>query len=335
MKRMSWILNCCAALGVLCASAVNVSAADAAAASAPLAEPQEAYAAYDIDWVDAQRQRKVPVRLYLPRQASAEHPVPMVLFSHGIGGSRRGYSYLGSYWASHGVASLHVEHVGSARDTVWSGNPFNVAARLREAAKESEAIARVHDLHFALDHVLAADGPFAARIDAGRIVAAGHSYGANTTLLAAGARIERSGQRLDFRDPRIKAAIVMSAPPFYGETDVARILGGVVVPSLHITATEDVIRVPGYYSAASDRIAVFEAIGGPRKLLAVFEGGSHSIFTDRSGTGGAALNAQVKRATSELSLAFLKSVFDGDELPPQRWPGQFGDIVSRFVSGGS
>jgi len=30
------------------------------------------------------------------------------------------------------------------------------------------------------------------------------------------------------------------------------------VPTLHVTATEDVIRVSGTYSGASDRIAVFE-----------------------------------------------------------------------------
>ena len=56
----------------------------------------------------------------------------------------------------------------------------------------------------------------------------------------------------------------------------ARILGAIAVPSLHITATDDIIRVPGYCSPASDRLAVFEATGGPAKTLAVFEGGSHT-----------------------------------------------------------
>jgi hypothetical protein len=34
------------------------------------------------------------------------------------------------------------------------------------------------------------------------------------------------------------------------------------VPTLHVTATEDIIRIPGYYSGAEDRIAVFEAMPG-------------------------------------------------------------------------
>ena len=48
------------------------------------------------------------------------------------------------------------------------------------------------------------------------------------------------------------------------------------------------IRIPGYYSGAEDRVAVFEATGSTRKALAVFDGGSHSMFTDRAGTGGVA-----------------------------------------------
>ena len=149
-----------------------------------------------------------------------------------------------------------------------------------------------------------------------------------------GARVERNGQIIDLCDPRIKAAILISSPPFYGESAPDRILAGVTVPTLHITATEDVIRVPGYYSGAEDRVAVFDAVGGPRKTLAVFAGGSHSMFTDRAGTGGAELNVLVKAATKELALAFMRNVFGASDEPLRRWPKQHSDIVSRYVLGG-
>ena len=300
----------------------------APAASAPAELTGVPFGTMDFDWRDESRSRSVPVRLYLPDAAAAGKPVPLVVFSHGIGGSRMGYSYLGRYWASQGYASLHLQHVGSDRN-LWAGNPFGLVGRLRDAAQDKEAIARVLDLHFALDQLLA--GPLASRVDADRIVAAGHSYGANTTLLAAGAQVERAGQRLDFRDPRIKAAIILSAPPFYGETDPAKILAGITVPTLHVTCTEDIIRIPGYYSGATDRVAVFDATGGPRKALAVFSGGSHSMFTDRSGTGGMALNPKVKEATRALSLAFLKDVFDGEDAALRQWPAQFAGIVARYT----
>jgi predicted dienelactone hydrolase len=299
-----------------------------AAASAPLEPAGAPFTTLDFDWRDASRERVVPVRLYLPDGADAARPVPLVVFSHGIGGSRAGYSYLGRYWASQGYASLHLQHVGSDRN-LWTGNPFALATRLRDAAQDKEAIARVQDLRFALDQLLA--GPLAARLDENRIVAAGHSYGANTTLLAAGAQVERQGRRLDFRDPRIKAAIILSAPPFYGETDPAKILANVTVPTLHVTATDDIIRIPGYYSGADDRVAVFDATGSARKALAVFAGGSHSMFTDRSGTGGMALNPKVKEATRALSLAFLKDVFDGEDGALRQWPAQFAGIVARYT----
>ena len=287
-----------------------------------------AYDTLDFEWTDPARQRPVPVRLYLPQSADAQRPVPLVVFSHGIGGSRQGYRYLGSHWASQGYASLHLQHVGSDRQ-LWFGNVFGLLGRLQGAAQDNEAIDRVKELSFALDQVSA--GALAARLDLTRIVAAGHSYGANTTLLAAGARVERQGRTLDFHDPRIKAAIIISAPPFYGDKAPARILASVTIPTLHITATDDVIRIPGYYSGAEDRLAVFDATGSARKVLAMFEGGSHSMFTDRAGTGGATLNPQVKSATQELSLAFLRLVFDGDAQGLQRWPERFRGILARFA----
>jgi dienelactone hydrolase len=329
--RRAWLRHAALLLALGPALAVAATGEPMPAAPAVEAGAEAAYRTHDFDWFDAARGRAVPVRLYLPAGADAARPAPLVVFSHGIGGSRQGYSWLGAFWASRGYASLHLQHVGSDR-SVWLGNPLDMLLRLQSAAREDEAIARVRDLSFALDRLLA--GELAPRIDGRRIVAAGHSYGANTTLLAAGAQVRRDGQPVDLRDPRVRAAIVLSAPPFYGEGDPAPILAGVRVPSLHVTATEDVIRIPGYYSGAEDRVAVFDATGSARKALAVFGGGSHSIFTDRTGPGGPVLNAQVKQATRELSLAFLASVFDGDDAALRRWPAQFADIVARWVPAG-
>jgi predicted dienelactone hydrolase len=283
----------------------------------------------EADWIDPARNRPVPVRLYLP--AAEGRALPLVLFSHGLGGSRRGYSYLGSHFARSGVASLHVQHVGSDRG-IWGGSPWELTARLQGAAQDAEAIARVADLRFALDRLLApeAGGTMRVAIDHSRIAAAGHSYGANTALLASGARVERNGRAVDLRDPRISAAILLSAPPFYGESALAGILRPVTLPTLHVTATGDDIRVPGFYSTYEDRVAVYEASGSRRKALAVFEGGSHSIFTDRPGTGGIDLNPRVKRATQDLSTAFLASVFDGHDDALRAWPQRHGEIVARF-----
>jgi dienelactone hydrolase len=280
----------------------------------------------DLQWQDGSRKRAVLARLYLPKESSS---APLVVFSHGIGGSREGYTYIGKYLAANGIAALHVQHAGSDR-SLWFGNPIQMVGRLQQAAKESEAIARTQDIRFALDQVLA-DAELKQKIDPQRIAAAGHSYGANTTMLLSGARVQRDGKALDLADSRIKAAVIISAPPFYGEGDPKAIVGSIRVPSLHITATGDEIKIPGYYSSAQDRVAVYEASSfGVSKMLAVFTGGSHSMFTDRLGTGGEALNPQVKKATRELMLAFLRKEFAGDALALAAWPQLNQALVSRF-----
>jgi predicted dienelactone hydrolase len=256
-------------------------------------------------------------------------PTPLIIFSHGIGGSRLGYSYLGSYWASHGLASLHVQHVGSDR-SIWFGNPFNLVSRLQEAAQEKEALARVFDLRYALTKIFS--DPLGQTINPNQIIAAGHSYGANTTLLASGARVNRDNIPVELSDSRITAAIVISAPRFYGQKSVDSILQPVRLPTLHITATEDNIQIPGYFSGYADRLAIFEAIGSERKALAVFEGGSHSMFTDRTRSGGAVLNHQVKEATQELSLDFIAQVLNNQESGIPLWAMRHEAILSKVIS---
>lgn len=296
-------------------------------ARAQYAEPP--YLVTDFDWVDHARSRPVPARLYWPKVATPEMSVPLVVFSHGIGGSRQGYSYLGKHWSTQGIASLHVQHVGSDA-ALWRGNPFGVVGRLQAAAQEKEAIARAADVRFALDRMLSDEtGSRGAAVNRQRLVAAGHSYGANTTLLTVGAQFVRDGQIIDCLDSRFSAAVVISSPPFYGEPDVAAVLSKVSIPTIHVTSTDDVIEIPGYRSGVEDRLAIFDAIANPHKLLAVFHGGSHSMFTDRPFTGGLSLNAKVKVATADLALAFFDLIFEGDGAALMQWQTIWQPILAR------
>ena len=328
-----WLVVVAAALGLTAARAHGPQQPTAPLVS-PAPEALEVDASRFIeknfDWFDSQRQRRVPAKLYLPATEATVGSVPLVVFSHGIGGSRDGYSYLGRYFAAHGFASLHVQHVGSDRQ-LWSGNPFALTARLGAAAQDSEALHRVQDLRYSLDKVLAAQE--GALFDTRRIAAAGHSYGANTAMLIAGAQVEQPGGKLSLRDPRISAAILISAPPFYGMGDPDEILSRIDIPTLHITATEDVIQIPGYASGLKDRMDIFKATGSERaapKVLAVFKDGSHSIFTDRMATGGRSLNPRVKIATRQLALAFLNEISAGNHQAMDAWPLRNADLVARF-----
>ena len=125
----------------------------------------------------------------------------------------------------------------------------------------------------------------------------------------------------------------ISAPPFYGMGDPNKILSSIDVPTLHITATEDVIQIPGYVSGLQDRMDIFNATGSERavpKVLAVFKDGSHSIFTDRAGTGGLDLNPKVKIATRQLALAFLNGIPASNYKAMDAWPLSNASLVARF-----
>jgi dienelactone hydrolase len=296
----------------------------ALAAALPMPADQD-FAVQYFDWVDDARHpspRAVPAKLYLPKSAGSSKdatPYPLIVFSHGLGGSREGYTYLGKYWAQHGFASLHVQHVGSDR-SLWTGSTLGLVGRLQQAAQADEAQARALDVHFALDRLLA-DPAWRGRVDAQRIGMAGHSYGANTTLLLSGASPSAQGRSVLLRDERIRASVLISAPPFYGSPELTSILQSVRIPTLHITATQDDITIPGFFSDSSDRIAVYQATGSEHKALIVFSGGSHSVFTDRLNTGGQELNPKIKLATREIMLAFF-----------EQWLGLRGGVWPQIVS---
>jgi predicted dienelactone hydrolase len=204
----------------------------AVSAGPSVASPTAGHRVLDLELLDADRQRPVPARLYLPYLANPDEPVPLVVFSHGLGGSRMGYSYLARYWADAGMASLHPQHVGSDSN-VWRGNPIDLVQRLQSAARDAEALARAQDLRFALDQVFASD--HGRLIDVTQIAVAGHSYGANTAMLVAGAQVNTDRANLaELKDQRIRAAILISAPPLLGQGPAQQVLGTVTTPTLHI-----------------------------------------------------------------------------------------------------
>src|SRR5882762_10333976 len=69
----------------------------------------------DLTVHDTARNRDIPARVYLPANGQ---PEPVVLFSHGLGGSRAGSKFLGDHWAARGYVAVFIQHPGSD-DEVW------------------------------------------------------------------------------------------------------------------------------------------------------------------------------------------------------------------------
>jgi predicted dienelactone hydrolase len=325
MKRREFLFTCLTLTGG------SVGLSFTGVATGVIATGEQAHRVLELDLLDIARQRPVPTRLYLPHRASPSQPVPLVAFSHGLGGSRFGYQYLATYLADAGIASMHPQHVGSDHN-LWRGNPLEMLPRLQAAAQDSEALARVQDIRFAFDEVLAS--VYAPIIDTSRIAVAGHSYGANTAMLVSGARVSAAGvQEGALHDKRIRAAILISAPPLVGQGPMEQVLGTVNIPTLHITSVDDTINLPGYRSTVEDRRAIFRAMSESPRTLAVFNTGGHSIFTDRTTRSGPETSARIKGATRELCALFLQQSL----LKPQndqglkQWLVRYEDTLDQFV----
>lgn len=260
----------------------------------------------DEDWLDATRDRSIPVRLFLPTGMAR---APLVVFSHGLGGSRNGYSHFGRYWASHGIATVHPQHAGSDR-AVWSaGGGLALLGSLRSAATPENAIARALDVRHALDRLLDTR-EWSGRFDAARVGVAGHSFGANTALLAAGARYrEDDGRTRTFGDPRVRAAVVMSAPSLPSDQDPHFVYSSIGVPTMHLTGTLDATPIPGLSTMPEERRVPFDSMAAGPRYLGIFEGGRHSMFNDWARDPA---SESIKMEARALTLAFWRSVFESD-----------------------
>ena len=266
------------------------------------------------DWVDPARNRPVPVKIYSP--ASGGGPFPLIVFSHGLGGSRETYEYLGRYWAEHGYIAVHVQHPGSD-EAVWRQNEHPVRSLRKAALDPRNAFARPLDVRFVLDRMTALNaeaGPFHGRIDLRDVGMAGHSFGAWTTLALAGQKFpERLGQ---VGDPRITAAVEMSAPiARFQNPDVA--YGAIRIPILHLTGTRD--DLPFGHSPAADRRVPFDHIRGADQYLVIFAGADHMAFAGLPFKRPAkADNSLVQSLTQKSTTAFWDAYLRHDAAA-RRW----------------
>jgi len=288
--------------------ASGVRAAEAAYNPLKVDEPFKPVA-LDLKVHDADRKRDIPVWVYLPKGTNA---APVVLFSHGLGGSRENNPYLGQHWAARGYVAVFVQHQGS--DTsVWKEKP--VAERMqdmREAASAKNLALRVRDIPAVLDQLekwgKEKGHELAGRLDLTRIGMSGHSFGAVTTQAVSGQKFGLG--MINYTDRRITAAVMFSpGVPRVGSAE--RAFGEVKTPWMLMTGTKDVSIIGG--ADLASRLGVFPALPPGGKYELVLEGAEHSAFGDRPLPGDKeARNPNHHRAILALSTAFWDAYLRGD-----------------------
>lgn len=278
----------------------------------PLAVPAaELPKPVDIVVIDVDReQREIPLRIYLPATKS---PAPVVLFSHGLGGSNRGSAFLGKHWAARGYVAVFVQHPGSD-ESVWRDEPF--AKRLeamRKAAGLDNFMLRVKDIPVVLDQLELwsknANHALANRLDMNKIGMSGHSFGAVTTQAVSGQTFPLGGMSLT--DKRIKAAITFSPSSPRKGIEPKQAFGSVKIPWMLMTGTKDVAPIGD--QTVESRLAVFPALPSGGKYELVLDKAEHSVFTERPLPGDREKrNPNHRRAILGLSTAFWDTYLRDD-----------------------
>jgi predicted dienelactone hydrolase len=188
---------------------------------------------------DGARNKDLEVSIEYPTRGSG--PFPIIIFSPGYGGSSHAYEALIAYWTSYGYVCIRPSHkdAGALHDTMndllamqpqdrrqsmrgRDREPAKSAAQARPGPNPAEMIwekerepqwsDRVRDVILILDSLNDLEKNFpelAGKMDHARIGVGGHSYGAFTAMLTAGAKTF-GNPPLTFADARVKAIIAMS-----------------------------------------------------------------------------------------------------------------------------
>jgi len=257
---------------------------------------------------DDARSREIPIRVYLPPDTT---PAPVVLFSHGLGGTREGCRYLGVHWAKRGYIAVFLQHPGSD-DAVWKNVPRaqRMAAMERAASGENLQL-RIRDVPVVLDQLETWNGQeghaLAGRLDMRHIGMSGHSFGAVTTQAVGGQWAGRAGSATE---PRFRAAIAMS-PSSPRAGDPKRAFENVKIPWMLMTGTNDTSPI-GDVDVES-RLAVYPALPPGGKYELVLDKAEHSAFSDRALPGeGHGRNPNHHRAILALTTAFWDAYLRDD-----------------------
>jgi predicted dienelactone hydrolase len=263
---------------------------------------------------DPNRDRELTVDLYLPETAAGEAiaSAPLVVASHGLTGTRKGFANIATHLTSHGFAVAALDHPGSDRNQLEA----LLRGTVDEVAEPTEFSDRPRDISYLLDELTrqnAANGPFANRFNLEQVGMIGHSFGGYTSLAIAGAKLnfetlQTNCNSNDFifnaantsmllqctalnapeqfsaelRDPRILSVMAMNpvTSSLFGPEGFSQI----AIPTLIVSGTADPItpalleQIQPYLwlnQATNAQATSTPETPAPAHYLALIDGGSH------------------------------------------------------------
>ena len=268
----------------------------------------------DIVLHDAKRNKDLHVRIFYPNEPGL---YPVIVFSHGAGGSQSCCEALTRHWATYGYVTLQPTHNDSTVQRRHAGEEdINFLMAVRDALKKPALWqSRPQDISFVLDSlpVLQKRIPaLAGKIDAEHIGVGGHSMGAFTADAIAGALVDLPNHpATNFTDSRVRAVLLLSpqGPGEFGLTDHS--WDHVTLPLLSMTGSLDL----GAGNQGPDWKKIpFERSQPGDKYHTFIEGANHMSFISAKTflPGRATQDDSILGFTNAASLAFWDAYLKAD-----------------------
>lgn len=268
----------------------------------------------DIVLLDAKRGKELHVRVFYPNEPG---PYPVIVFSHGAGGSQSCCEALTRHWATYGYVTLQPTHDDSTVQRRNAGEEnINFLIAVRDALKKPALWqSRPRDISFVLDSLPVLQKRIPAlggKIDAEHIGVGGHSMGAFTADAIAGALIDLPNHpATNFADSRVKAVVLLSpqGPGEFGLTDHS--WDHVTLPLLSMTGSLDL----GAGNQGPDWKKIpFERSQPGAKYHVFIQGANHMSFISAKTLvrAHAAQGDSILGYTNAASLAFWDAYLKAD-----------------------
>jgi hypothetical protein len=253
---------------------------------------------------DPAQSRDIRVHVAYPKTPGR---YPVVVFSHGAFCYPQLYAAITDQWVAHGYVVVLPDHPDSP----------NIQPPLRPDQMGGLVQARIADLGFVLGHLddVAAVAGIPGELDTGRIAVAGHSFGTVIAMARVGLWVKGpDGGRLQYTDPRIRGAVLMSGVGQMDEMMAPDAFSGLTLPLIATGGTKDVGNTGGPVIHPWEwRMSPFTSAPPGDKFSVVLENADHYLggLICRSDRGGDD-DPEGVSIDGALTLAFLDAYVKGD-----------------------
>lgn len=227
---------------------------------------------------DTPRSKDLHIKITYPR---GEGPFPVIVFSHGWGGSKDTYAHLTSFWVARGYVTIQPTHDDSLALRRQQGRGIGLGSLREDVENVDEWRNRVRDITLILDSLAllgAREPELNGKIDARHVGIGGHSYGAGTTMMVGGATVDISDEakRQSLADPRPAAFLVISGEGNGAFGFSQHSWDHFTRPLMNMTGSQD-LGLAG--QAVSWRMESYKDSPPGDKYSVLIEGADHMTFT--------------------------------------------------------